>query len=372
MQKKEIQYYTLDDFTVQSVIKSDPMGFCSSIKDSVAIDEVQRVPELFQAIKYCVDKDRRPGKFILTGSANIMLLPKMSEMLVGRMELIELWPFSYSEISGKKANFIEKIFSEEMPISCTMPFERDTLFKEICHGFYPELLTIKAEKRKTAWYSSYISTLLQREIKDLSRIEGLTEIPRLLSILSAQCGALLNMSQMSRNIGVSGPTLKRYISLLQAVFLLQLLPAWSGSIKKRLIKSPKVYLNDTGLLAYLSDFNPSKFSQHPDKLGALFENFILLELKKQISWSQIPINIFYYRTAGGREVDFLLEANDGRLVGIEVKSSASVSSKHFNGLRHLAEILGDRFHRGIVLYTGENHVPFSTKLHAVPVYNVLL
>jgi predicted AAA+ superfamily ATPase len=160
--------------------------------------------------------------------------------------------------------------------------------------------------------------------------------------------------------------MKRYMTLLQAVFIVRLLPAWFGNVGKRLIKAPKAFLNDTGLLAYLSGINADHLLREPGKAGAVVENFVMQELQKQISWNEISLNLFYYRTAGGREVDFILETMDGRIVGVEVKSASTVEANDFKGLRDLAETLGDRFHRGVILYLGPTTIPFAKNLHAIP------
>lgn len=365
--QRNIPYFTLDDFTLLSAVKSDPAGFLAGVKGSVAIDEVQRIPELFLAIKADVDRNRRAGRFLLTGSANVMLLPKMAETLVGRMEILSLWPFSRGELSGNRENFLNLMFSEDIPNLNDVTFDRNGFFQSVLQGGYPEVLQLRSDRRRVAWFRSYISTLLQRDVKDLSQIEGLSEMPRLLSLIAAQSCSLLNMSELSRDLGISHTSMKRYMTLLQAVFIVRLLPAWFGNVGKRLIKAPKAFLNDTGLLAYLSGINADHLLREPGKTGAVVENFVMQEFQKQISWHEVPLNLFYYRTAGGREVDFILETMDGRIVGVEVKSASTVQANDFKGLRDLAETIGDRFHRGVILYVGPTTVPFAKNLYAIPI-----
>ncbi|MFX0198759.1 MAG: ATP-binding protein [Candidatus Hodarchaeota archaeon] len=362
-----IPYFTLDDFTVLSAIQADPSGFLSGIKGPVALDEVQRVPELFLAIKAEVDKDRSAGRFLLTGSANVMFLPRLSEMLVGRMEILSLWPFSTGEILGKKERFLDILFSDQTPFLKGEDFDRKRFFYNMVTGGYPEVLKLDSDHRKIAWFQSYISTLVQRDVKDLSRIEGLSKMPRLLSLLAEQVGCLLNMSGLSKKLGISNMTLKRYARLFQAIFIAQLLPAWFGNVGKRLIKAPKVFLNDTGVLTFLLGLNVDQLLINPHKTGPVLENFVLQELNKQKSWSDIRLNLCYYRTATGKEVDFVLESLDGRIVGIEVKSASAVQSIDFKGLYDLSESVGDRFHRGVVLYLGDATIPFGENLHAMPI-----
>ena len=362
-----IQYYTLDDFTLLSSINNDPEGFISGLHGPVIIDEVQRIPKLFVAIKRQVDRNREPGQFLLTGSANILLLPNLSESLTGRMEIQTLWPFSNDEILRTKSLFIDHLFSGEIPSIVNKELNRERLIEKILVGGYPEVQTILSVKRRQRWFSSYITTMIQREIRDLSKIEGLFEIPRLLSILASQSASILNISNVNRKIGISNTTMKRYLSLLQAVFLILLVPAWYRNIGKRLIKSPKLYINDTGLLSHLLGLDRHQLLNYPDNLGPILENYVMNELVKQSTWCDTEPKLFYYRTAKGKEVDFVLENNQGKIVGIEVKSSNSVDTNDFKGLKDLSETAGDQFVNGVVLYFGANVIPFGKKYFALPI-----
>ncbi len=362
-----IQYYTLDDFTILSSVNNDPEGFISGLHGPVIIDEVQRIPKLFVAIKRQVDRNREPGQFLLTGSANILLLPNLSESLTGRMEIQTLWPFSNDEILRTKSLFIDHLFSGEIPSIINKELNREQLIDKILVGGYPEVQTISSLKRRQRWFRSYVTTIIQREIRDLSKIEGLFEIPRLLSILASQSASILNISSVNRKTGISNTTMKRYLGLLQAVFLIQLVPAWYRNIGKRLIKSPKLYINDTGLLSHLLGLDRHQLLNYPDNLGPILENYVMNELVKQSTWCDTEPKLFYYRTANGREVDFVLENNQGKIVGIEVKSSNSVDTNDFRGLKDLSETAGDQFINGVVLYLGENVIPFGEKYFALPI-----
>jgi predicted AAA+ superfamily ATPase len=366
-QHREIRYFTFDDITVLSAAKNDPEGFLSGIEGPVALDEVQRVPEIFPAIKAKVDRNRTPGRFLLTGSANVMSLPRLADYLVGRMEIISLHPFSAGEKAGKKEQFIDSLFSPKLPSYDDADFDRPHFFDHALMGGYPEVLQMASANRRAAWFQAYISTLLQRDVKDLSSIEGLSEMPRLLSLLAARSSHMLNMSEISRSLGIAQMTLKRYFSLLQAVFIAALLPAWSGNIGKRLIKAPKLFLNDTGLLGFLSGLTADRIRENPDLSGPLVENFVMQELSKQRGWSDIYVNLFYYRTAAGKEVDFVIESLDGALVGIEVKSASTIRPVDLKGLHDLAHGVGSRFLRGVILYLGTKTIPFAENIHALPV-----
>ncbi|MEN8132235.1 MAG: ATP-binding protein, partial [Pseudomonadota bacterium] len=364
-QALSIPYVTLDDATQLAAASSDAQGFLAGVGDRAVIDEVQKAPGLFPAIKMSVDQDRRPGRYLLTGSANVLLLPQISESLAGRMELITLLPLSQGELQGQQEKFLDGIFAEKLPK--LKPSEAVDLKGAAIAGAYPEVIQRPAGKRRDAWFAAYITALLQRDVRDLANIEGLTDMPRLLSLLAARVGSLLNMSELSRSSGIPNSTLKRYLSLLQATFLLQPLSAWSSNLGKRLIKSPKIHLIDSGLTAHLAGVTRQSLDRDTGFFGHLLESFIVNELRKQVGWSDSRVNLYHYRTTTGREVDILLENAAGRLVGLEVKASATVVRKDFSGLDALSEDAGNKFVRGIVLYTGEQSVSFGENFTALPI-----
>ena len=362
------QYITLDDVSVLSAAKTDPAGFLAGFSGPLAIDEIQRVPELFLALKAHVDRDRTPGRFLLTGSANVLVLPKLADTLTGRMEILSLWPFSQGEIQSVKETFVDAAFSSEWPSPKRPTEERESFFQSLLTGGFPEIIQRTSAARRKAWFNAYITTILQRDIRDLSRIEGLASIPRLLSLLAVRSGHLLNFSEISRTSGLPQATLKRYMALLEATFLIKFLPPWSANLSKRLVKSPKLFVLDTGLLGYLIGMDPSRLNTEPELAGPLLENFVVMELTKQISWSRTRPQMFHFRTqTGGKEVDIVLEDAAGRIVGIEVKAAHTVKAGDLAGLKLLAQETQDRFVRGIVLYTGTQPVPFGNHLTAVPV-----
>lgn len=360
-------YFTLDDLGVLSAARSDPQGFIAGLSGSVILDEVQRAPELFPALKAAVDRQRTPGRFLLTGSANVLLLPKLSESLAGRMEVLTLWPLAQAELVGSAANLVDTLFSEQMPTGQDLPaLAQDDLIRRLLGGGYPEPLTRSTPVRRRAWFNSYLTTILQRDVRDLANIEGLTELPRLLALLASRTGALLNQADVSRSAGLPYTTLLRYMTLLEATFLVQTLPAWSGNLGLRLVKAPKVLLTDTGLAANLLGLSTERLEQDGTLRGHLLETFVAMEIRKLSGWSRTQPNLFHWRTAAQQEVDLLLEDTSGRLVGIEVKASGTVTSSDFKGLRALQELTGNRFYRGVVLYTGGQVIPFGERLHAVP------
>lgn len=359
------RYLTLDDATVLAAATEDPAGFLSRYDGPIILDEVQRAPGLFRAIKLEVDRNRQPGRYLLTGSADVLLLPNLSESLAGRMEILTLWPFSGSELTGNKGSFVDALFADRQLPSVPSPESRPALMERIITGGFPEAVTRGSARRRNAWFGSYITTILQRDVRELSNIEHLTLLPRLLSILAARAASLLNHAELSRALGLPQSTLKRYMTLLEATFLVRPLPSWSANLGKRLVKSPKVMLCDAGLMAYLLGVDSG--DTVPDHLtGALVENYAAMELTKHLGWSDTRATLHHFRERTGKEVDMVLENAAGQVVGVEVKASGSISRNDLVHLHFLREQLGERFFRGVVLYAGTESISFDEKLEAVP------
>jgi predicted AAA+ superfamily ATPase len=283
------------------------------------------------------------------------------------MEILTLWPFSQGELAGAgQETFVDSVFNDSPPSKDVPAVSRAELQAMLVRGGYPPAVERQSQERRRAWFGSYVATVLDREVRDLAHIEGLTALPRLLALLAARAASLLNASEVSRGAGIPNTTLKRYFALLEATFLVQLIPAWSANLGKRLVKSPKIVLNDTGLIAYLLGVDEGRLAADPALWGRMVENFVAMELRKQIEWSRRRPRLFHFRPQAGHEVDLVLEDPAGDLAGIEVKASAAVTGRDFQGLRTLAELAGARFRRGIVLYTGAEALSFATNLHALP------
>ena len=375
------RYVTLDDATLYSAAQENPAGFLSGLTvpqgtlavnsvpepsfEPVVIDEVLRVPDLFRAIKLTVDRDRRPGRFLLTGSANALLIPKVSESLAGRMDLVNLWPLSQGQIERTQEAFIDISFGKGLPLRVKPERDPAGLFERIARGGYPEVFSQEPNWR-SSWFESYLTTILQRDIRDIANIEGLALFPRLLRLLADRAGLLLNFAAVSRSLAIPLTTLKRYFALLEATFLVRTLSPWFTRTGQRLVKSPKLYLTDTGLMTQLLGVNRGGLARDPVLSGPLVENFVVMELTKQATWSSMKVEMFHFRTAVGREVDIVLESSSGDVVGIEVKARASVKGDDLKGLEALKEVAKSRFQRGIVLYAGQEVVPFAANIHAVP------
>lgn len=358
------RYLTLDDPALWSAAVADPGSFIRAGEGLVVIDEVQKAPGLFVAIKREVDRDRSPGRFLLTGSADIFMLPDASESLAGRMEVLSLQPLARGELAGAEPDFIERAFANQPPI--VDGADRESLAEQVGAGGFPEALTRRRTERRRAWFRAYVNTITQRDIRELANISDFALLPRLLNLLAARSGALANVAELARASDVPHATLHRYVSLLEASFLYQPLPAWHANFGKRLIKAPKVYLLDSGLACAVLGVESSSQLGAPD-FGGLLETFVLGELRRIAAAMADPPSIFHYRSAGGVEVDFVIETAAGDCVGIEVKATASLGERHFSGLRDLEAGLGKRFRCGIVLYGGEHSVRFGPKLWAVPV-----
>lgn len=357
-------YVTLDDATTLAAAKTDPAAFIGHHNERMVIDEVQRVPELLLALKSEVDRRRKPGRFLLTGSANVFALPRVADSLAGRLEILTLWPLSQGEVAGEKDDFISATFGARLPGKAE-PVIRRNAIERIVRGGYPEAYA-RDDDRRRAWFGSYITAILQRDIRDFAHVEGLTDLPRLLTLLAARLVSLLNLADVSRGLGVPYTTLRRYVALLENTFIVQQLPAWSSNLGRRLVKAPKLLFGDTGLAASLLGLTVPRLEADPIYLGPLVENFVAMELRKQSAWSRTRVGLFHFRAQSGQEVDLVLEDASGRLVGIEVKAASGVTGDDFAGLSALAMMTGKRFHRGLVLYLGERVVAFGSRLHAVP------
>jgi predicted AAA+ superfamily ATPase len=360
-------YVTFDNATILAGARRDPAGFLSDLGSPAILDEVQRAPELFLEIKTVIDRDRTPGRYLLTGSANVLLLPQLSESLTGRMEILTLWPFSQGEMERAEEDFIDRLFAKGKPALATVEIDRSEIIQRTLCGGYPESVSRPTPRRRTAWFESYVNTIVQRQVRDLANIEYLTEIPRLLRLLAARVGSLLNVAELSSSLGLPQTTIKRYLSLLEMMYLLHPVPAWSGNLGKRLIRGAKLVLNDTGLVSYLTGLDEPQIQQDPTRLGPLLEDFVVMELRKQISWSSTRPHLYHFCTRKGHEVDIVIEDASGQVVGIEVKAASTVREEDLKGLRYFRDLVGTRFKRGLVLYTGSESVPFGDDLYAVPI-----
>lgn len=359
------RYITFDDVNALASARADPVAFVAGLTEPVVIDEVQRAPEILLPIKASIDRDRRAGRFLLTGSANVLALPEIADALVGRVEVLALRPLSQGEIDGRPERFVDALFTGASLHIDPAPKRGADLPARIARGGFPEALTRKDAGRRAAWFDSYVSTLLSRDVRDLANIDGLSRLPDLLRLLAARASGLVNVAELSRASQLSQTSLTRYLALLETVFLIARLPPWSSNLGKRLVKSPKLHLLDAGLAAHLRGELQSGADAAPS--GPLLEGFVYAEIEKQLSWSRTRARLYHFRSHAGVEVDFLLEDARGQCVGIEVKAAATVGSGDFRGLHQLAEAVGKRFVRGVLLYRGSEVLSFGARMDALPV-----
>lgn len=359
-------YFTFDDALQLAAVKTDPVGFVSDLPDRVILDEVQRAPEFFASLKAAVDRDRRPGRFILTGSANVLLAPKLSDSLAGRVELLRLHPLAQCELAGAPGRFIDALFANDFK---PRDFGRLglELAERIVAGGYPAALARAAGRRRREWYRAYLETLVQRDVRELARIASLDVLPRLLQLAAGQTARLLNVSELAAPFQLSRPTIGDYVTLLERIFLLDRLPPWHSNRLSRLVKSPKLHLCDTGLAAGLLGVDATALVKDRPLLGQLLETFVLQELRRQASWHGDVIGFHHYRDKDGYEVDVVLERAGHDIAGVEVKAAATVTDADFRGLRKLKEAAGARFAAGVVLYDGDRSARFAEDLYAVPI-----
>ena len=358
-------YVTLDDAGALSAARADPVGFVRGIGRTV-IDEVQRVPELMLAIKESVDRDDTPGRFLLTGSANLATVPMIADSLAGRMATISLLPFAQSEIRSTPGRLLDRLFAGEEPTAGEDAILGDEMVALVLRGGYPEALRRATSARRTAWLEDYVAQILDRDVRDVANIDQFDQLPRLLQVLAEHAGQLVNHSSFGAALGLSSVTAQKYVAILERLFLVRTLAPWSSNRLSRLIKTPKLHFLDSGLLAVLREDEEEALRQERSRFGAVLESFVVSELLKLASWSERRVSFSHYRTKDQDEVDVVIEDRRGRVVGIEVKASATVRPKDFRGLRQLQEAVGDRFVRGLVLHDHDRVTPFGEKLQAAP------
>jgi len=313
-----------------------------------------------------VDARREPGRFILTGSANVLLVPKLADSLAGRMDLLRLHPLAQVELAGEDSRFLSRLFTKGFKAGGTHGRRLGlSLAERVAAGGYPAALARATARRRAAWYRDYIDTLVQRDVRDLARISALDALPRLLALTAGQTARLLNVTDLAAPFQLSRPTIRDYMTLLERIFLLEELPPWHSNRLSRLIKTPKLHLGDTGLACALLGLDAAALWKDRALYGQLLETFVYQELRRQASWQEELFAFHHFRDKDGDEVDVVLESG-GKLSGVEVKAAATVSSTDFRGLRKLQSAVGTRFVAGVVLYDGDAVVPFGESLYAVP------
>ncbi len=357
-------YLSLDDESVRSLAAGDPAGFIAARGRCTVIDEVQRAPELLLAIKSRVDSDAVPGQFLLTGSANLRRIPTVSDALPGRVDYLTLWPFTQGELAGRREQFLTRLFAGDPPAVDDAPVGRHEYAEMLLTGGFPEARE-RPEVARSMFFSSYVDSIVERDVGDVSRVRDPASVGTLLRLVAARSGGLARYDALARDLGIDGKTVKGHLEVLERLFLIRVRRPWHVNLGSRQVKAPKLYVSDTGLLGALVGADAFRVREDDGFAGALFETFVATELERQASWCEQPLTFWHYREAD-REVDVIVERPSGEIVGVEVKASATVRAKDFAGLRHLRERVGERMVAGAILYAGAHTLPFGERTWAIP------
>ncbi len=358
-------WYTLDNAETRRLAASDPTGFVR-FDDRMIIDEVQRVPELLLSIKELVDDEPVPGRFLLTGSARVLGLRDLPDTLVGRMETVELWPLSQGEIDGAPDAFVDAAFTHGPNLRHDSDVTRDEYIERLVRGGFPDAIA-RTPTRRTDFLTGYVADLVNRDVVQVSEIERGPEMRALVRTLAAHSGQTIAPNNIGSAIGLSHPTVQRYLGLLELVFLIKRIPAWTRRLSGRSVAQQKVAMVDSGVAASLLGMTTTRLRKIGAPFGELLEGFVAMEVARQLTWSETHAEMSHYRTRDGVEVDIILEDSLGQVVAIEVKASATPSADDFRGIRHLADRIGDDLIAGYVLHIGARTLPFGPKFRAVPI-----
>jgi len=360
------RYVSFDDEATVAAAKADPIGFVSRLPAKSILDEVQRVPELFTSLKAAIDRRRTAGRYILTGSANVLFVPGLADSLAGRMGILRLHPLAQSEIEGTRSRFLDVLFRAKLETGLCERLGGD-LARRIVDGGYPAALARRAPARRRAWYRDYLETQIQRDVRDLSRLRSLDTLPKLLRLAAAHTAQLINVADLAAPFELTRQTIHEHVTLLERVFLIERLPPWHTNQLSRLVKRPKLHLGDTGVACALLGIDAMRLDEDRPTFGAMLETFVLQELRRLASGRADPVEFFHFRDRDGFEVDLVLQQGHGSVAGIEVKAAATVNETDLRGLRKLRDAAGRRFVAGAVLYDGAATIRFGDSLFAVPV-----
>ncbi len=359
-----LRYLTMDDELTLLSAREDPVAMIRSL-DKAVIDEIQRAPQLLLAIKKSVDEDRRPGRFLLTGSANLMALPTVADSLAGRMETLSLLPLSQSEIESRSANWIDSAFAGRL-LKVDRPALGRDLVERVLRGGYPEATARTTGRRRVAWARQYIDSIIQRDVRDVAGIDKLDQLPRFLRALAQTAGQMCNYTQLGAQVGLDGKTAARYVGIFEQMYLLKRIDVWATNRLNRVVKTPKLQFMDSGLLATLLDLTADEVRQDRTRFGHVLETFVFGELLKHTTTAEGDYRLMYYRDADKFEVDVVLENTAGELVGVEVKAAATVKASDLRGLKKLSSLAGSHFKLGVLLYDGTETMPVGDRIWAAP------
>lgn len=363
--RRGMKFFTLDSQPTLEAARSDPVAFIRGLERAV-IDEVQRAPDLVLAIKHSVDEDPRPGRFLLTGSANLLTIKTVRDSLAGRVEIVPLYPLGRCErLRVKRPHFVSKVFRGQAP-QRRESLPAGKLLQLVAAGGYPEAIKRRSERRRQDWYRAYLDSIVERDLPEIADIAKPGQIPRVLEIAARFAGQLMNLSEIGRSAGVDHKTAEHYLRVLEQLYLIQRVKPWSRNELSRLVKTAKLHFVDSGLLTAMRGYSVARVGADRNLFGSLLESFVFSELLKLSSWADERVSMFHYRDRDNFEVDFVLEDSRGRIAGVEVKAAASVTRRDFGGLERLASAAGTSFVQGILLYDGEQTLSFAENLRAVP------
>lgn len=357
-------FVTLDEEPVLSLATADPVGFVAGLGRRTVVDEIQRAPQLMLAIKSRLDRNNAPGQFLLTGSANLRRIPTVSDALPGRVDYLTLWPFTQGELRGGREHFLASLFRGEPPKITDAPVGRDEYADLLLRGGFPEA-QVRTDLARRRFFDSYVASIVERDVVETSNVHEPASVEAMLRLVAARSGSLARFDSLARETEISGKTAKAYVDVLERLFLVRVRRPWHVNLGQRQIKSPKLYIADSGLLAGLVGADVRRIREDGELAGALFETFVATELERQASWFPETLSFWHYRERS-REVDVVVERPSGEVVGVEVKASATARAADFRGLAQMRERIGTRLAAGVVLYAGEQTLPFGDGLWAVP------
>lgn len=358
-------YISLDDDATAATVRADPAGFIAEVDRPTVIDEIQRAPGLLLAIKQRLDRNQARGQFLLTGSANILTLPTIADALPGRVEYINLWPFSQGELSGVQEGFIDALLRGKFPRLTEAPVGRRAIAKMLVTGGYPALQG-RSLRGRVRFFSSYLASILDRDLQDVASVRSVESVARLLRVVAARSASLASFHGMGSELEVDAGTVRNHARILEDLFLIRRLNPWHANLGARHVKTAKLHVVDSGLLAFLIGANEQRVASDGAVAGMLLESFVAMELLRQSDWLEEPVALYHYRDKQQREVDVVIERYSGEIAGVEVKASATVTGADFAALRYLRDRLGPLFKGGVVLYLGARTLPFGERLAAVP------
>lgn len=359
---------SLDDAAYYKLAQEDPQGFLAGLPDKITIDEVQRAPGLTLAIKRSVDHNRRPGRYLLTGSANLLQLPTLADSLAGRMETLQLHPLTESEKAGAQGRFLQTWLTGELrpKLAGSRPPAPSALPARLLAGGYPEACR-RSPLRAQDWLRQYLQSIIERDIQDVAKVKDGADLAKLMELLAERSATLLNISELASTLKRARITVENHLAILEKLFLVRQLPAWHQNATKRAVKTPKVHLCDSGLAAALMHLEAEDWLTERPRFGRLLESFIVQQLIAQAGWSHSSLRFWHYRDKDKNEVDCVLTRGN-KVWGVEIKLSQSVSQSDAKGLQRLAEYTKGNFQSGIVFYDGEDILPMGdSRFLAVPI-----